>query len=236
MQNVKPHVGIVGCSAEGAALCYRTFCIEGADIFGRHDHPDVSMHTHSLADYMIYVKAGDWAKVGELILSSAQKLQKIGAQVLICPDNTIHEALDTFRAESPLPWLHIAEVVVANAKERGVARLGILGTKHLMEGPVYRDACARTVIQCAIPSETDRKAINGIIFDELVNGVFTEQSRKFFHDRIDDLKRSGCDGVVLGCTEIPLIVDSSKASLPTFDSTRLLARAALKWSQERQNG
>ncbi len=236
MKKLKPHVGIVGCSAEGAALCYRTFCLEGAAVFGRHDHPDVSMHTHSLADYMVHVKEGDWVKVGELMLSSAQNLQKIGAEVLICPDNTVHEALDFIREASPLPWLHIADVVVANAKDRGIARLEILGTKYLMEGPVYRNACAKAGIQYSIPNETDRKAINDIIFEELVNGVFTEQSRKFFHDRIDDLKRSGCDGVVLGCTEIPLIVDFNKSSLPTFDSTRLLARAALKWAQEKQNG
>ena len=102
------HVGIVACSAEGAALCYRTFCLEAAERMGRHDHPEVSMHTHSLAQYMAGIEAGDWAAVAELMLDSARRLAKIGAELLICPDNTIHQAMDIVEAAGVLPWLHIA--------------------------------------------------------------------------------------------------------------------------------
>jgi aspartate racemase len=194
------------------------------------------MHTHCLADYMVHVERGDWTKVGELMSASACKLLAIGAQVLVCPDNTIHQAFDTMGQGSSVPWLHIADVVLASARERGIRRLGVLGTKFLMEGPVYQQACARNRILCVTPNEAVRASINAIIFNELVNGIFTEKSRIFFHEVIDDLKRSDCDGVVLGCTEIPLIVDVDRSSLPTFDSTRLLARAALKWVTEASNG
>ena len=122
------HIGIVGCSAEGAALCYRTICVEGAQFLGPHGHPEVSMHTHSLAEYVECLDRDDWQGVGELMLSSADKLAKTGADFLICPDNTIHQALPIVEPRSPLPWLHIAEVVAAQAVERGFRRLGLTGT------------------------------------------------------------------------------------------------------------
>lgn len=111
------HIGIVACSAEGAALCYRTICAEGAQLLGPHAHPGVSMHTPSLAEYVDCLDRGDLQGVGELMLSSANKLAKAGADFLICPDNTIHQAFSYVEARSPLPWLHIAEVVVAHAVE-----------------------------------------------------------------------------------------------------------------------
>ena len=113
------HIGIVACSAEGAALCYRTICIEGAQLLGPHDHPEVSMHTHSLAEYMQRIRRGDWQGVAELMLSSADKLARCGADFLISPDNTIHQALPYVEPRSPLRWLHIAEIVAAQAVDRG---------------------------------------------------------------------------------------------------------------------
>src|SRR5262249_2239500 len=107
LEAMAQHIGIVACSAEGAALCYRTVCAEGAGLMGEHDHPEVSMHTHSLRRYMACIYRDDWRGVGDLMLDSAQKLAKIGTDFLICPDNTIHQALDMVRDESPLPWLHI---------------------------------------------------------------------------------------------------------------------------------
>ena len=103
------HIGIVACSAEGAALCYRTIALEGAKVLGPHDHPEVSMHTHPLARYMSCIYANDWAGVADLMLSSAEKLASGGADFLICPDNTIHQAFDLVEPRSPLPWLHIAQ-------------------------------------------------------------------------------------------------------------------------------
>jgi aspartate racemase len=137
------HIGIAGCSAEGAALCYRTVCLEGAERTGRHNHPEVSLHTHALANYMKFIEAGDWAGVAELMLSSAEKLAKAGADFLICPDNTIHQAFDLVEHRSPRPWLHIAREVANEAVRQGFKRLGILGTRFLMEGPVYPEKLRR---------------------------------------------------------------------------------------------
>lgn len=215
------HIGIVACSAEGAALCYRTICTEGPKLLGAaHAHPEVSMHTHSLAEYMDRIYRGDWEGVGELMLSSARKLAGLGASFLICPDNTIHQALPYVKPRSPLPWLHIADVVAAEAASRQYRRLGLTGTRWLMEGPVYPKELVR-------PDAAERAEINRIIMEELVCGMFRPQALHYFQGVIRRMKEAGCDAVVLGCTEIPLIVDDSNSPLPTLDSTRLLARAAL---------
>jgi aspartate racemase len=222
------HIGIVGCSAEGAALCYRTICGEAPPLMGEHMHPEVSMHTHPLAEYMVPIRAGDWENVAALMLSSAQKVAQIGAEFAICPDNTIHEAFEFVKEKSPIPWLHIAEAVANQAIEDGFKQLAILGTKYLVTGPVYPVTLQKFDIASQIPEEGDRERIDEIIFKELVNGVFTEKSRRYFNEVIEKLKSRGCDAVVLGCTEIPLLVDPNDCPLPVLDSTRLLSRAALK--------
>jgi len=222
------HIGIVGCSAEGAALCYRTICGEAPPLMGEHMHPEVSMHTHPLAEYMVPIRTGDWEKVAGLMLSSAQKVSQIGAEFAICPDNTIHEAFEFVKEKSPIPWLHIAEAVANKAIEEGFKQLAILGTKYLVTGPVYSVTLQKFDIASQIPQEGDREHIDEIIFKELVNGVFTEKSRCYFNDVIEKLKNRGCDAAVLGCTEIPLLIDPEDCPLPVLDSTRLLSRAALK--------
>lgn len=222
------HIGIVACSAEGAALCYRTICVEGAALVGRHGHPEVSMHTYSLAQYMEPIYGGDWAAVGELMLASARKLASIGADFVICPDNTIHQALPHIESRSPLPWLHIADVVAGEAVRRGFRRLGLTGTKYLVESEVYPERLSKRGLDYARPDVADREECNRIIFDELVNSVFAPESVAAFQQVIERLRAERCDAVVLGCTEIPLIIDDANSPLPTLDSTRLLARAALR--------
>ena len=221
------HVGIVGCSAEGAALCYRTLCTEASAQMGEHMHPEVSMHTYPLGEYMVHIRSDNWKQVAELMLSSARKLTDIGADFAICPDNTIHQAFDLVVAESPIPWLHIAESVAQEAASRGFGRLGITGTKYLMTGPVYPETLKKFNLSYEIPDEDDREKIDNIIFVELVNGLLLEQSRLYFNEIIRKFKDRGCDAVVLGCTEIPLLVEPDDCPLPTLDSTRLLAGAAL---------
>jgi aspartate racemase len=222
------HIGIAAVSAEGAALCYRTICAEGAALLGPHCHPQVSMHTYPLSEYMRHVDAGRWEDAGGLLLQSARILSGAGAEILICPDNTLHQALDLVRAQSPTPWLHIAEEVAAAAAARQFRRLGILGTRYLMEGPVYRSALARSGIGCEVPDAAHRERVNGIIFGELVYGRFEDDARRYFRRVIAELGERGCDAVVLGCTEIPLLISEADSPLPALDSTRLLARAALR--------
>lgn len=222
------HIGIVGCSAEGAALCYRTICAEGAQLLGPHAHPEVSMHTPSLADYVACLDRGDVAGVGELMLASARKLAAAGADFLVCPDNTIHQAFDYVAPRSPLPWLHIADVVADEAVRRGFRRIGITGTRWLVNSEVYPEKFSARGLQYLRPSDAERDELGRIIMDELVCGIFRPEAVASFQRVIERMKSEGCDAVVLGCTEIPLIINDGNSALPTLDSTRLLARAALQ--------
>jgi aspartate racemase len=199
---------------------------------GRHMHPEISMHTHSLAKYMECIYRDDWQGVADLMLSSANKLAKAGADFLVAPDNTIHRAFELMAPNSPLPWLHIVEEVAAVAKTRNFHKLAITGTRYTMEGPVYPKKLAAMGIEYLMPSSAERARIDDIIMDELVNGIFAAESRAYFQQVIEVMKNAGCDAVVLGCTEIPLIVDDASSPLPTLDSTRILARAALRRALE----
>jgi aspartate racemase len=225
------HIGIVGCSAEGAALCYRTICLEAEQLMGKHAHPEVTMHTISLAEYMKLIDAGaNWQGVADLMLRSAEALKRAGADFLICPDNTIHQAMPWVMPRSPLPWLHIVEEVGREAKRLGFQKLGLTGTKFLVNGPVYPEKLEQLGVACVRPTEEQQEHINTIIFDELTRGEQTPESLFYFEQVIENFKVQGCDAVVLGCTEIPLLVNDSESPLPTLDSTRILARAALRYA------
>lgn len=228
MSSVPAHIGIIACSAEGAALCYRTICAEASPLMGEHNHPEITMHTHPLARYMEHIREGDWREVAALMLSSAEKVAACGAEFAICPDNTIHQAFDMVEPRSPIPWLHIAHVVLAEAAECGYRKLGILGTRYLMGGQVYTDAAQAAGIETLIPGPEDRPEVNRVIFEELVNAVLLDSSRRYFQDVIRRLRAQGADAVVLGCTEIPLLIDEETSPVPALDSTRSLARAALR--------
>jgi aspartate racemase len=226
------HIGIVACSAEGAALCYRTICAEGAHLLGRHAHPEVSMHTPSLAEYVVFLERDDWRGVGELMLASAEKLARIGADFLICPDNTIHRAFSHLEPRSPLPFLHIAEVTAAEAARRGFQRVGIVGTRWLVESEVYPEKLAARGIGHMRPNAAEGGEINRIIMDELTYGVFKPGAVDEFRRVFTRMKAEGCDAAALACTEIPLIMNDDNSPLPTLDTTRLLAQAALRRATE----
>jgi aspartate racemase len=223
------HVGIVACSAPGAALCYETLCSEASARLGPYAHPEITLHAFSFAEHVVALEAGDWDAMATLLLRSAEKLATAGASFAICPDNTVHQALDLMLPRSPIPFLHIAEVVAGEAKRRGFRRLGVLGTRYLMEGPVYADKLAVAGIEWRIPESEDRERLQRIIFDELVVSRVTSEAREEAR-RIIAMLRSeeSCDAIVLGCTELPLLVTEGVSSLPTLDSTRLLARAAIE--------
>ena len=220
------HLGILAHSTEGAALCFRAFCQEGFGELGPHEHPDVTLDCIALARSMPGWDEGDYVSIRSTLSESVQRLARAGADFFVCPDNTAHMALEQPGEELALPGLHIAEVVALRAVRDGRTRVGVLGTSYLMDGPVYRRAFASRGIAAEVPEVGDRDFINRIIFDELVNGVFTASSRQEYVRIIEQLAARGCDAVALACTEIPLLVTRDSSPLPTLDSTRLLARAA----------
>jgi len=220
------HLGILAHSVEGAALCLRAFCQEGFHRIGPHEHPDVTLDCIALARSMRAWDEGDYISIRATLSVSVQRLAHAGADFFVCPDNTAHMALEQPGEELALPGLHIAEVVADRAARDRHRRVGVLGTKYLMEGPVYPRAFAARGLAAEVPGRDDRHIINEIIFDELVNGVFTASSRREYVRIIEQLAALGCDAVALVCTEIPLLVTPDASPLPTLDSTRLLASAA----------
>ncbi|MEM9360426.1 MAG: amino acid racemase [Pseudomonadota bacterium] len=223
-------IGIAACSAEGAALCYRTICSEASDQMGLHQHPEIVMHTPSLGSYVEALENNDIETVASLMVASAEKLEAAGADFVICPDNTIHSAIHLAAEASMIPWLNIAQVVSKHAKCRGMQRVGLLGTKWLVQSDVYTSSLLEVGISVVKPSESAINQVNEIIMNELVLNLQDKLSTHFLLDVIRDLKADGCDGAVLGCTELPIVLNDENACLPTLDSTRMLANEALAYS------
>lgn len=197
-------------------------------MLGPYNHPEVSMHAHPFILYKNCIDANDWAGIAQLMLSSAEKLARAGADFFIAPVNTVHQAFDLVEHRSPRPWLHIAVEVANEAKRKGHKRLGVLGTRSLMDGPVYRETLKAAGIEQRIPAAEQRERIHQIIFNELVHGTFLPRTQAYFTEVIRKFKDDGCDAVALACTEIPLLMTPKSSPLPMLDSTRILARAALR--------
>ena len=221
-------IGIVAHSAEGAALCFLTACREGAVHLGTHMHPNIVMSAVPMGLSLPGWEANDHAAVARYLTQGVQQVADAGADFYVCPDNTAHIALEKVAADLPLPGLHIAEVVCHEIAMRGWKNVGLLGTRWTMTGPVYEAALKKRAFEKLIPDESTREQLNTAIFDELCNGIFNTSTTDLFLGAIDDLKSRGAECVILGCTEIPLIVTEANSSLPSFDSTRLLAQYAVR--------
>jgi aspartate racemase len=221
-------LGILAHSVEGAALCFRAFCQEGFRELGPHQHPDVMLDCIAMAQSMPAWERGDYPLIRTLLARSVDRLARAGADFFVCPDNTAHIALEEPGDELPLPGLHIAEEVAERAALDGYLRVGILGTSYTMSAPLYPRAFAARGIASEIPEPAKHRIVDHVIFDELVNGIFSDSARREFGVLIEDLRDRGADAVALVCTEIPLLVTPQDSPLPTLDSTRILARAAFE--------
>lgn len=221
------HIGILAHSADGAALCFLEMCREGARRLGLHLHPEITLSILPMGECMAAWERADLPAVHETLARTARRLLGAGCDFFVCPDNTAHLALEAPGAELPLPGLHIAEIVAQRAHAEGRRRVGLLGTRWTMEGPVYRDAFARRGLELCAPPAEDRALVDRIIFAELCCGVLRDASRAEYVRVIAALQAAGCDAVALCCTEIPLLVTPEVSPLPTLDSTRLLAREAV---------
>jgi aspartate racemase len=221
------HIGIVACSAEGAALCFREIAAYAQQFMGEHQHPQITLSCIAVAEWMPAFNRADYAAVADFMLRETEIVARAGAHFAVCPDNSAHLAFPDVIARSPIPWLHIAEEVAKAALRDGRKHAALLGTRFTMTGSVYPETFAKYGIAVTPPSHDDQQVIDRIIFQELLNGVLEETSRLAYNDVIGRLKAQGCDCVILGCTEIPLLVRADDCPLPTLDSTRLLARAAV---------
>ena len=221
-----PHIGIVAATADGAALCYRTLCHEAERLMGAHQHPEITVHQLPLKHYLACIDAGDWAGVAALMNRSARLLDQAGADLIICPNNTLHRAFDL--VVSTLPWLHIAEAVADQAARSGYRRVGLLGNATIVEGTVYQPELEHHGIEVLLPPLHEQRLMDRIIRTELIRGQYSPASRREIMGMVSSLAARGAEGVILGCTELPLLLQDEEPVLPLLDSTRILAEAALR--------
>jgi aspartate racemase len=227
MVGIMRHIGILAHSADGAALCFLEMVRESARRLGEHRHPEITLSVLPMAPVLEAYERNELDVVRAHLAQTASRLAAAGCDFFACPDNTAHIALEASGPALPLPGLHIAEEVARWAKREGRRCVGLLGTRWTMAGPVYPGAFTRAGLEMKTPRAVDRGMINDVIFDELCLGVIRDESRAAYVRVIEDLARAGCDAVALSCTEIPLLVTPEVSPLPTLDSTRLLARAAV---------
>lgn len=221
------HIGVHQYSVEGAVLCYHEVMLEGQRRLGEHLHADVTMTGLSMAPTLPEWDRKDYPSLRARSAEVVERLAVAGADFFLCPDNTAHIAMEIEGPEFALPGLHIGEVVADEAVRRGFAKVGVLGTNWTMEGLVYPRALEARGIGWAVPPAETRVELHRIIMEELCLHEFLEPSIEFYRRTIDALKNEGCDSVALVCTEIPIIISDENSALPTLDSTRLLARAAV---------
>jgi aspartate racemase len=221
-------IGIVAHSAEGGALCFLTACREGQKIMGAHMHPEIVVSAIPMGLSMPGWESDDYDVVGKFLRRGVEQVAAAGADFFICPDNTAHIVLDRIADTFPIPGIHIADVVTREMVECGWQAAALLGTNWTMTGPVYTEALRQRGLEPIIPDESTRSTIHHAIFEELCRGRFEKDTIAMFVRAIERLGAKGADCVILGCTEIPLIINESNSPLPILDSTRLLARSAVK--------
>ena len=224
------NIGIVGITAEGASLCYRTIVSESSVYLGHYHHPEIFLHNPSFHTILEAQKEKDWYEVARIVSLSIDKLTSIGAEVIVIPANSVHYAITEITAASPIPVLNMIELVAAECNKKNFKKVAILGVGITMSDGLYVQPLKNVGIEPILPTDEDQTIINTIIYEEIVPGKVTAHSIEIIVSILEKLKKQGCDGVILGCTELPIVITDSNSPLPFIDTTRLLAQKALEFS------
>ena len=223
-------IGIVGVSPEGASLCYQQLFRHAAVLLEPHMHPVVSVHNIPLAQYVQAVRQDDWKQVATLLRDSAERLASIGAGFCFTPDNAVQHSVQLAEVSSPIPWLKMTNAVATKIEEDNRQVVGVIGTKYVTSGSAYQTDLGIKGIKLVRPNEADTEMLDRIIFDELVFGIVREESRKLMLDVIQRLGEKGCEGVILGCSEAPLIVTADNCALPIYNASEIMAEQAILYA------
>lgn len=222
------HIGILAHSADGAALCFLEMIRKSAHLLSEHQHPEITLSILPMRDALVFYSSSDLFGVNATLIRSARRLAAAECDFFVCPDNTAHLALDAASEPFPLPGLHICRIVAKRGMADGHRRVGLLGTLWTMEGAAYARALAAAGLELRTPSTVDMLTVNRIIIDELCQGVISQSSKAHLLRIIAGFAEAACDAVVLGCTELPLLISTEESPLPILDSTRLLAQEAVR--------
>ncbi len=222
------HIGIVGVSPEGAALCYQQLFRHAAIMLEPHLHPTASVHNIPLAQYIDAVRRDDWVQVGALLSDSAQRLASIGAEFCFTPDNAVQHAIQLARVKSPIPWMDMTDAVADRIVSDDRKTVGVIGTHYVTNGSAYQTGLGIKGIKLVRPSEEDAELLDRVIFSELVYGIVEEDSRSAVMGVIRRLCDRGCEGVILGNSEAPLLINPDVCDIPLYNASDIMAEHALR--------
>jgi len=224
-------IGILGgMSPESTVAYYEYITRTYTERFGDYGYPEILIYSVSFQPYVDWPREDRWDLVAEGLSEAARTLERAGADVILIATNTMHIVFDDVAQAVDVPMLSLLDAVSARITEHGIGTVGLLGTAFTMEKPFYRQGLAAKGIDVLVPGPEDRKLVNDVIYEELVAGRIRAASREAFVRIIHDLADQGAEGVVLGCTEIPLLVSEEDVDLPLFDTTVIHAAAALRYA------
>lgn len=225
-------IGLIGgMSWESSAEYYRMINRHSKALHGGHHNAKSVLVTVDFADIEALQRTHDWAALGERMADAARQLEAAGADLVVLTTNTMHRVHDAIEAAVTLPFLHIADPTGSALRAAGVERVALLGTRYTIELPFYAARLREKFgLDVLVPDEPGRDDVHRIIYDELCHGVISTQSRATYVSIIDALATRGAQAVILGCTEITLLIGADDSPLPVFDTTALHAKAAVEWA------
>lgn len=227
-------IGLIGGLSWESSVEYYRLINEGIKerLGGLHSAQSI-MYSVDFGPVEDHMRQGNWQQIDKLLFDAALKLRQGGAEFLLICSNTMHRCADSIMEQSGMPLIHIADAAAQKIKAQGIKKVGLLGTRFVMEGDFYRKRLnEQHGIEVVIPDEPARNLINTVIFQELCQGIFSRQSKKDFQKIIDNLAGQGAKGIVLGCTEIPLLIKQADVAVPVFDTMTLHAEAAVRFALE----
>ena len=226
-------IGILGgMSPESTVAYYEYITRTYTERFGDYGYPEVLIYSVSFQPYVDWPNQDRWDLVADGLSQAAQKLVAAGADLILIATNTMHLVFDEVQARVEVPMLSLLDATAEAILARGFHTVGLLGTRFTMEKGFYQDALARQGISTLVPDADDREYVHRVIYDELVAGKIRDESRAGYVAVIRKLAERGAGGIILGCTEIPLLVDEASAGIPLFDTTQIHAEAALTYAIE----
>jgi aspartate racemase len=228
-------IGILGGMSPESTIGYYEYITRTyTERYGDYGYPEILIYSVSFQPYVDWPNADRWDLVAQGLSKAAQRLESMGADVLLIATNTMHLVFDEVQASVAIPMISLLDAVGQAILARGMSTVGLLGTQFTMEKAFYQEALARQGLRVLVPNAEDRRFVNAVIYDELVAGQIHDESRAGYLAIIHKLAARGAEGVILGCTEIPLLVNEADAGLPLFDTTTLHAEAALQFAVEGQ--
>jgi len=222
------HIGIVGAGPEGAALFFGRVWHHAQRLLPPEQQPVITLHNERLSSYIAAIHRQDWLGVSRLLVRSADVLARAGAAFCVTPDQALIHGIHIAQANSPIPWVNPAELVAQAVQGAGHKTVGLIGTKLVMQSSTYQSILGIRGIRVEIPSEVECDRLDTIIFEELVYGRFKPESQSAVLQTVNGLARRGCEGVILGCSEAPLVVTSQNCSIRIYDAVDILAEHVVR--------